>query len=148
MIDYRNLNTMATLSEILQINEPISQVPQISVWHWFINNLINCYLELKFVNFKLKLKAALFIDSILAFTRQVNHLIGPDSNRLFGIDGVSLKNSEIHIGSQRGINCSLNSLSVESWPLGTVVLKSLIKVNIKKWPLIFSPKFTGPSGIL
>ena len=51
MIDYRNLNTMATLSDILQINEPISQVPQISVWHRFINNQIYCYLELKFVLF-------------------------------------------------------------------------------------------------
>ena len=55
-----------------------------------------------------------------------NPLLDSDLNE------ISLKNSEIHIGSQRGINCSLNSLSVESWPLGTVVLKSLIKVNIKK----------------
>ena len=68
------------------------------------------------------------MDSLLAFTRQIHTFIGADSNRLFGIDGVSLKNSEIYIGANRGINCSLNSLSVDNWPLGKFVLNGLIKV--------------------
>ena len=31
MIDYKNINTMALISDIMQINEPINQAPQISV---------------------------------------------------------------------------------------------------------------------
>ena len=120
---------MAIISDIMQINEPINQAPQLSVFVIFISIEYKFFSKIFFS--QLKLKAALFVDSLLTFTRQINNLIGTDSNRLFGIDGISLKNSEIYIGSNRGINCTLNSLSVDNWPLGKLVLNGLMQVKLK-----------------
>ena len=68
------------------------------------------------------------IDSLAVFNKQVNHLIGRNVKKLFGIDRVSLKNSEIFIGSNRGINCTLNSTQFQTWPLGKLIMRSLINV--------------------
>ena len=75
------------------------------------------------------MKAALIVDSLLLFNRQINHLVGSDSNKLFGISGVSLKHSEIYINSSKGVNCSISDLSVDDWPLGKLVLTNILKVN-------------------
>ena len=37
MVDYKNLNTLALLSDALQMNVPFSKIPQISVSFFIIN---------------------------------------------------------------------------------------------------------------
>lgn len=71
------------------------------------------------------------IDSLIMFSKQINQLIGKDVNRLFQMDGVSLRKSEIYINLKRGINCSLDSSSpLETWPLGNIVINNLLNVRI------------------
>jgi hypothetical protein len=59
------------------------------------------------------------------FSRQINQLIGKDVNKLFGIDGISLRKSDIYINSRRGLNCSLDNSIQESWPLGYLIMDNL-----------------------
>jgi hypothetical protein len=62
------------------------------------------------------------------FSRQINQLIGKDLNKLFGIDGISLRKSDIYINSRRGLNCSLDNSTQESWPLGHLIMDNLLNV--------------------
>ena len=78
----------------------------------------------------LKLKAALLIDSLIMFSRQINQLIGKNINKLFGIEGVSLKNSSIFINSKKGVECRFDNSTQEPWPLGDVIMNNLIDVSI------------------
>ena len=78
----------------------------------------------------IQFKAALLIDTLVVFSRQINQLIGKDVNKLFGIDGISLRKSDIYINSRRGLNCSLDNSTQESLPLGYLIMDNLKHVFI------------------
>lgn len=63
---------------------------------------------------------------MMILNKQINSLIGQDLNKLFGMNDVSLKNSEIYIGAQKGISCSDE---VDAWPLGNLARENLINVS-------------------
>lgn len=66
------------------------------------------------------------VDSLLLFIQQMRKSIGQDKNKLFGISGVSLKDSEIFVNSQKGIDCFSNL----TWPLRNLVFHSVVNVII------------------
>jgi hypothetical protein len=66
------------------------------------------------------------------FSRQINQLIGKNINKLFGIEGVSLKNSSIFINAKKGIECRFDNSTHETWPLGDIIMNNLIDVSIYK----------------
>jgi len=70
----------------------------------------------------------IIIDALITLKKQIGHLIGKNKNKLFGINGISLRNSEIFINSTKGINCTFNDSLREVWPLGKTVLRNLIHV--------------------
>jgi hypothetical protein len=72
------------------------------------------------------------IDSLLIFSKQINQLIGKDTKKLFGMDGVSLKNTEIYINNKKGMNCSLDNSTIEAWPLGDIVKENILNVSDAK----------------
>ncbi|CAF0748574.1 unnamed protein product [Brachionus calyciflorus] len=111
MVDYNKLNTLTLLSDALRINVPLYKLP------------------------KIPLKVALMIDSLIMFSNQIHQLVGKDINRLFGIEGVSLRNTEIFVNSKKGINCSFNS-NDETWPLGDLITSNIINM----------PTFEGLTG--
>jgi hypothetical protein len=63
------------------------------------------------------------------FNKQINHLIGKDPNRLFGMENVSVKKSEVYVGAKKGVSCSVNNEN-ETWALGDTVLNNLVNVKI------------------
>lgn len=71
----------------------------------------------------------LFIDSLVFFNKHIHQLIGKDMNRLFGLNNVVLKNSEIYVNNTRGLECAPNS-DMAKWPLGKIVIQNL--KNVKK----------------
>lgn len=77
----------------------------------------------------LKYRAMLFIDSLVFFNKHIHQLIGKDMNRLFGLNNVILKNSEIYVNNTRGLDCAPNS-DMAKWPLGKIVIQNL--KNVKK----------------
>jgi hypothetical protein len=67
------------------------------------------------------------VDALLMFSKQINHLVGKDMNKLFGIDDVSVKKSEIYVGGKKGVTCTVNNQN-ETWGLGDTVLNNLVNV--------------------
>lgn len=67
------------------------------------------------------------IDSLIMFSHQIHQLVGKDINQLFGIKGVSLRNTEIYVNSKKGINCSLE-LTEDTWPIGKLIISNIINV--------------------
>ena len=67
------------------------------------------------------------MDSLLFFCTQMNHFAGKNSNRLFGLDFVSIKKSEIIVNEKKGIQCN-NENSSEIWQLGRTVLDKILEV--------------------
>jgi hypothetical protein len=79
------------------------------------------------------------LDAILLFCEQMNQVVGIETNRLFGLEGVSLKKSEIYVNLRKGISCS-NEHSAnysEIWPLGKFILNNILNViNLNKYLMI------------
>ncbi len=73
----------------------------------------------------------MILDAILLFCEQVNQIVGTDINRLFGLEGVSLKKSEIYVNFRKGISCNSEHSTnySETWPLGKLILNSILNVN-------------------
>jgi hypothetical protein len=69
------------------------------------------------------------IDSLLVFSKQINQLIGKDTKKLFGMEGVSLKSNEIYVNDRKGINCSLDNSTLETWPLGDIIKENILNVS-------------------
>lgn len=67
------------------------------------------------------------IDSMIMFSHQIHQIVGKDINRLFGFDGVSLRNTEIFINGKQGINCSIES-EQNVWKLGYLIASNIINV--------------------
>ena len=111
LIDYKNVHTMNLFSEALRIDVQPNKSPNISY------------------------TAALMADALFLFSQQVNQLLGKDVRRLFGMENVALRNSEIYVAGKRGINCSLTGPN-ETWPLGDFILNNLVHV----------PPFEGLTG--
>lgn len=72
------------------------------------------------------------LDAILLFCEQMNQVVGIDMNRLFGLEGVSLKKSEIYVNSKKGISCNNEHSTNYSqiWPLGKFILNNILNVII------------------
>ncbi len=74
----------------------------------------------------------LVLDSLLMFCEKMSPLVGIDMNNLFGITNVKLKNAEIYVGSTKGVSCNNENLDYSNlWPIGRLVINSLLNVNIK-----------------
>lgn len=131
MIDSKNLNTLTLWSDALQINVPLNQLPKISVIEFFLNPISSVYSILfhKLLIFLKQYRASLFIDALIFFNKQIHQLIGKDPNRLFGLNNVSLKNSEIFINNTKGLSCS-NNLNEDKWPLGRLIIENLRNVFV------------------
>jgi hypothetical protein len=54
-------------------------------------------------------------------------IIGQDYNRLFGMQNVSLRKSEIYVNKSRGISCNYDFSNKNKWPIGSVILEQLKK---------------------
>lgn len=78
-----------------------------------------------------QLRLALMIDSMIMFSHQIHQMVGKNINRLFGIDGVSLRNTEIFVDGKKGINCSTESVE-NTWKLGNMIASSILNVRTKK----------------
>ena len=74
--------------------------------------------------------AALMIDSLILFNKEIHPLIGKDINKLFGINGISLNKSEIYINSKKGINCAFEKNDGHQWPLGQLILNKILNVTL------------------
>ena len=131
MIDYKNVHAMSFWSDHLQMNAPLNKLSvSLNPMSDHICHTLNKTKQIINISYLLKFRGALLIDALIVFNRQINHLIGRNMNKLFGFDGISLKNSEILINKKRGINCTLNSSLIETWPLGKFVMKNLINVFV------------------
>ncbi len=53
---------------------------------------------------------------------RINSIIGSDMNRLFGMENVSLKKSEIYVNKKKGANCSFRLNSTSKWLLGNFII--------------------------
>ena len=73
--------------------------------------------------------AALMVDSLILFSKQINGKLGKDVKRLFNIEEVHLNKTEIYIKSQKGIECSYEKNITEPWPLGNLVLSNILNVS-------------------
>jgi len=82
--------------------------------------------------FKFKHEAALLIDGLFYFNKKISSIIGTDMNRLFGMNNVSLRRSEIYINKNKGTKCTFDLNSNEKWLLGSYVL-NLLKVPMVKF---------------
>lgn len=70
------------------------------------------------------------LDSLLLFCEQMNQIVGTDMNRLFGLEGVSLKKSEIFFDNRKGVSCNSDNSANYSqvWPVGRHILNNILQV--------------------
>lgn len=45
------------------------------------------------------------------------------------MEGVSLKSNEIYINGRKGLNCSLDNSTFETWPLGDIIKENILNVS-------------------
>ncbi len=115
------------LSKYLDISITQNKYPNLSVREFF--KKMELLSDFKAISNNLKYKAALMADALMLFNDRINHLEGKKMNKLFNIDNVTVKNSEIYIGSKKGIKCSLESSPSQTWPLGDFIVNNLINVS-------------------
>lgn len=64
---------------------------------------------------------------MIMFSHQIHQIVGKDINRLFGVEGVRLRNTEIFVNGNKGINCSMES-EHNVWKLGYLIASNIINV--------------------
>ncbi len=61
------------------------------------------------------------------FCNRINEIIGKDMTKLFNVNGIELRKSEVFFNNQKGVKCNYNNASV-NWPVGRIVLNSILNV--------------------
>ena len=61
------------------------------------------------------------------FCNRMNAIIGKDVNKLFGIDGIQLRKSEVFYNDKKGVTCSFDNTTTD-WPIGKIVLDAVLNV--------------------
>ena len=71
------------------------------------------------------------LDALFLFCEHMNQIVGTDVNKLFGLNGVSLKKSEVSVNSTKGISCNSDSFTnyTVAWPIGKIILDNMLHVR-------------------
>ncbi len=101
MIDYYSINTIKIVSDLIEKDKPLNKISLIPY------------------------EAAIIIDGLSYFIMKIDDIIGPDANRLFGMDGVRLDKNRIFINGKNGIQCIMGLNSTEKWQLGSFILNQI-----------------------
>jgi hypothetical protein len=101
MIDYYSINTIKIVSDLIEKDKPLNKIGLIPY------------------------EAAMIIDGISYFIMKIDAIIGTDSNRLFGMDGVKLQQNRILINGKKGIECNMGLNSTEKWQLGNFIMNQI-----------------------
>ena len=75
-----------------------------------------------------KYKYILAIDALLMFCNRMNAIIGKDVNKLFGVEGIQLRKSEVFYNDKKGVTCSFDNTTAD-WPIGKIVLDAVLNVG-------------------
>lgn len=68
---------------------------------------------------------------------KINAIVGPDSNRLFSMDGVRLNQNEIIVNNKRGVQCTMGLNSTEKWQLGSFIMNQIKMDDVCRYFLFF-----------
>lgn len=68
------------------------------------------------------------LDALLIFCERIGQIVGTDMTRLFGMEGVSLRKSEIYVGSKKGCSCNGEKNLTKPWQLGPLIINNTLRV--------------------